>query len=80
MRPVQFPAMNTIIGREIPANSTNGIILTRWRATWRERLSILWHGTIWLAVIGDRLPPVLVSGDQEFEMENAPWGTHIGGD
>jgi hypothetical protein len=48
------------------------MVLSLWKANLRERLSILRHGTIWLAVAGDFMPPVLLSGDRAFLIENPP--------
>jgi hypothetical protein len=72
MRPIDFANSNTVFGKEIPANVVKGhnMVLTRWGMTWRERLSILWHGKVWLAVKGQNMPVVLLSGDQAFEIEN----------
>lgn len=72
MHPVKFPMSNTTIGGEVTANITHGMVLSRWKVdTLRERLSLLWHGALWLAVAGDRMPAVLLSGDQSFEITNA---------
>lgn len=68
MKPISVKAINANIGT-IPVNKTHNIILSRWKATWRERLSILFHGTIWLAVAGEVMPPLLVSGTQSFYAE-----------
>ncbi len=36
-----------------------------WRPTWRERLSILWYGKVWLSVIGGKTqPPVWLMGNK----------------
>lgn len=39
----------------------DGAVITRYRLTWRERLRVLWHGSIWLQQLtfGDRLQPQL---------------------
>ena len=72
MKPIEFEGANDVIGGEIPVNRCYGILLSRWKATWRERFSILWHGTVWLSVIGDTMPPMLLAGDQVIEITNPP--------
>jgi hypothetical protein len=38
-----------------------------WRPTWRERLSILVFGRVWLGVLsGGTQPPVSLHGEREF--------------
>lgn len=69
MKPIPFPEANKIVGNEIPVNENHGLILSRWGMTWRERLSILIHGRIWMAVKGNLMPPILLSGDQEFDID-----------
>ncbi len=74
MKPVNFEAVNIIINNEIPVNQNCGILLSRWEMSWRERLSILWHGKMWLAIRGNNMPPVLLSGDQSFCMDTNEQG------
>lgn len=71
MHPIAFESANGGIG-DIPVNRSRGLILSRWAMTWRERLSILIHGTIWLAVYGDSMPQILLSGNQAFEITPYP--------
>jgi hypothetical protein len=33
-------------------------IISKWRLTWRERLGLLFHGTVWLYILGRGMPPV----------------------
>jgi hypothetical protein len=66
MKPIKFEAANTIINNEVPVNQNYGVLLSRWGMSWRERLSILWHGKVWLVIRGDNMPPILLSGDQSF--------------
>ena len=71
MKPVDFKAANINVDGVMPLNVSNGIILSRWKVeTLRERISLLWHGTLWLAVRGDHMPSILISGDQDFEIVN----------
>lgn len=41
-------------------NDDTGTIVTRWTLTWRERLSVLWHGDVylWQLTFGKALQPV----------------------
>jgi len=41
---------------------TDGMVVTRWKLTWRERLCILIGGTIWLSVLTFNKPlqPVMM--------------------
>ncbi len=32
-----------------------------WVASWRERMGILWHGRVWLTVVGSGHPPVALT-------------------
>ncbi len=66
MKPIEFEAVNDYYG-DLPVNQSHGRILSRWGMTWRERLSILWHGKIWHMVYADSTPPILISGVQAFE-------------
>lgn len=69
MKPIDYPSVNCVVGGEIPAQRTeHGFILSRWSMTWRERLAILLHGKVWLAVIGETMQPTLLSGDQTFSI------------
>ena len=72
MKPIPFEDANCTIGGEVPANRRYGVILTRWKGNWRERLKFLWYGTLWLSVIGDTMPPTLITSDQIFEIEHPP--------
>ncbi len=82
MKPIGFPEQNGVVGlndlttNPIPIERTHGMVLSRWKTTWRERFSVLRHGTIWLVVAGDVMPPVLLSGVQTFRIENPPQQLH----
>lgn len=52
--------------RPLPAIRTaDGIVTTRWRLTWRERLLLAWRGSFYLQqmTFGDPLQPQLPSVD-----------------
>ena len=47
----------------LPAyRSDEGVVITRWRMTWRERWRVFWSGNIWLHVhtFNRLLQPVLL--------------------
>jgi len=69
MKPIDFPARNGLVAAEIPVNRDKGITLSLWQAGWSERLSILIHGKVWLAVEGDFHPPLLLCGNRSFTIE-----------
>jgi hypothetical protein len=45
-------------GTEVP------IVVSCWRATWRERLSVLLFGRVWLRVWGQTHPPIALDATQ----------------
>ena len=53
----------------------DGMIVTRWQLSWRERLSVLIGGSVWLAMLtGNRVPPMKMhtSGLAACQMTAAP--------
>lgn len=55
MNPIEFPQQNCVLAKNqpeylpLPVHKTqDGIVVSCWRFTWRERLRILIHGTMWL--------------------------------
>ncbi len=76
MKPIQFPEMtrtlqpsgkqysDNIQGVEpLPIYTDGEQCISCWRPSWRERLSILFFGRVWLSVLsGSRQPPVAVNG------------------
>lgn len=68
MEPVKFEYVNHHYG-DIPVNLMAGMMLSRWRLNWRERLAVLFHGHIWMAVNGIEHPPICLSGDQSFVID-----------
>ncbi len=68
MKPIHFQSVNkTLTGDNVdplPVYHGQGMYISRWKADWKERLSILFHGTIWVAVASDRQPPISISGYQ----------------
>lgn len=49
----------------LPAVVSDGVVTTRWKLTWRERLTLFLGGTIWLQVstFGRPLQPVKLDVD-----------------
>lgn len=80
MRPVTFPEANTkLVAPDdqpfdhnvksiapLPAWRDSWQITSCWRPTWRERLSILLFGRVWLTVLGANQPPVALMGTREY--------------
>jgi hypothetical protein len=76
MTPHRFIQANTTLGggpadkygtdddvSDLPVFKGGGEIISVWRPSWRERLSILFGGSIWLRVAASRThPPVDVTG------------------
>lgn len=55
MKPVDFPGSNRVFAKDQPEYmplpafvDENGVAVTCWRPTWRERLRILFTGQIWV--------------------------------
>ena len=73
MKPINFPSANTHLAttndniEPMPVYHGQGMYISRWRCTWRERLSILLYGTIWVAIASDNHPPISISGEQAGE-------------
>lgn len=56
MKPISFPEQNTVFAKDqpqyhpLPAHvSIKGRVTSCWSLNWKERLSILLHGRLWLA-------------------------------
>ena len=54
MRPADFPGTNAVLAKDqpeylpLPAHVAHPITTTCWRLTWRERLTVLLRGELWL--------------------------------
>lgn len=70
MKPIDFEGSNQVMGGQVPVNydRERRVILSKWSVSFSERLSILFRGTLWLAVKGRNFPPILVSGHRQFEI------------
>ncbi len=76
MRPVAFPEANCVL--TAPEGSQGvlpltvyrddaGHLVSMWRPTWRERLSVLFYGKIWLHFFGARThSPVLLTATSDY--------------
>jgi hypothetical protein len=48
-------------------------VISCWRATWRERISVLMHGRVWLRVLsGATQPPVSLDGVRSIFSPSSP--------
>jgi len=77
MDPIHFPEETGVLEKPDGMSSddcgplpafTNGVVcVSRWQASWSERLSILFRGRIWLQVLsGHTQPPVSITIDYPF--------------
>ena len=61
MKPTNFTDANVVLGAEgcgdLPAQYDGTQYLTRWSMSWRERLSALLFGRVWLCVQTQGHPP-----------------------
>jgi hypothetical protein len=73
MEPIYFPESNKNLLKpagmtdkqcgSLPVLSDGKICLSLWRTSWRERLSVLFFGRVWLYVYsGHTQPPVSLNG------------------
>lgn len=61
MKPIEFLEQTVVIAKDqqqylpFPAyrfqNDTQGRIVSCWKLSWRERLSILWSGVLWQQIL-----------------------------
>jgi hypothetical protein len=68
MKPVEFEDVNTTyVGGEgialLPVYRGGGMIISCWRPSWREVLRVVLTRRVWVAVLGDVLPPFAVAAD-----------------
>ena len=54
MHPIEFPEQTVVWARNqppylpLPAYTDDHVTISCWSLTWRERLLVLWRGTLWL--------------------------------
>ena len=82
MTPIEFEGMNTVLrapeGAEdwcqdlkIHRGAYEGgmpFVLSCWRASWRERLAILFTGRVWFRAISNTHPPISIQGTRPEEL------------
>lgn len=75
MKPIEFPEQTCVYAKDqpeylpLPARKTHdGMVITCWSLTWRERFKILFTGRIWWSVLTFNRPlqPLLPSVDRPF--------------
>ena len=61
---------------DLPAYFANGIFTTHWKLSIKERLRLLFKGSIWLNIMAYRHPPVRIDVTAPYEVvkSNIPWG------
>jgi len=66
MKPIIFEDVNITLTGEgvenLPAHQGDGFFITRWKPSLRERLSILFFGNVWVALLGEQHPPLAIVG------------------
>lgn len=72
MKPINFSEANTELKKPksmtsdecqpLPVFRNGSQCISCWRPTWRERLSILIYGKVWLRIYGSDQPPVTIRG------------------
>lgn len=85
MNPASFPESNRTLTApssmtseqcaDLPIWTDGNQCISCWKPTWKERLSILFFGRVWLTVVfGGSQPPVALSGrrDMFIEVEDYP--------
>lgn len=85
MRPIEFPeaiknlqpsgkdySENVIAIRPLPIWTDGEQCVSKWRLSWRERLAMLFRGTVWVQVLsGSTQPPIAFwTGKKFFTQES----------
>lgn len=74
MEPIRFRDANTTyVGEgvgDLPAFVGWGMIVTCWRASWWERVKVLFSGRVWCAMLGDVCPALCLQGGGRLEVEH----------
>jgi hypothetical protein len=80
MKPVSFKHQNKVLrpGHTVYSEDVTSVVdlpvwtngeqcVSCWQMSWQERLSVLLHGRVWLAVLsGNTQPPVSLVIDKEY--------------
>jgi len=81
MKPISFTEQNGVRTappgqrdvQPLPVFTDGHVCISRWAASWRERLIVLFTGVLWLSVrSGSTLPPVLVTAEPVFQVAPTP--------
>lgn len=73
MKPIEFPESNRLLKayesehemKDMRVWTDNKMCISCWKATWKERLSFLLFGKVWVYVLsGGTQPPVALSVDR----------------
>ena len=75
MKPIQFKEQNVTFAENqdeyiaLPAFYLNGEVVTCWKASWKDRLRILFVGRIWLHILkfDNPLQPIYMQATYPFE-------------
>ncbi len=81
IRPIPFSESNGTLGGgpaakygtaddvvDLPVFRGGGVIVSCWQLSWRDRLSLLWRGRVWLSVLAPRThAPVRLDALSPFE-------------
>ena len=76
MKPISFPEVNLIFAKDQPQyialpgyRSEDGIVVTCWGMTWRERLKVFLTGRVWFRTMtfGNPLYPQSMSVDKPLQ-------------
>jgi hypothetical protein len=72
MEPMQFDEVNYTLLKpdnmtdeecsSLPAYKGEGQFISKWKMSWKERLHCLVRGFVWVHVVGEEHPPILVQG------------------
>lgn len=83
MRPITFPQVNRTFGapggeerRVYPlvahVDPSIPLVVECWRPTWRERLSVLAFGRVWISFLAERPQPISVNGARTVFVDPPP--------
>jgi hypothetical protein len=75
MKPIGFEDANANLTHpnenvaDLPAWTNGHYWITRWRLSWRERLSVLLFGNVWVSLYSEWHPPIAIVGGKEARFE-----------
>ncbi len=69
MKPIQFDGVNQVFGEVevelLPVLNDGTQLVSCWQMTWKQRISALLKGKIWLCVKGQEHPAVWLQADEK---------------